>query len=319
MPTFDRNFVVQLAERYRNWGRWGADDELGTLNFITPETVREAARLIRDGKVFSLAIDFNHLGPQRQGHWTRRFNPVHTMLRTGVDALASAEGGEPPLMAGSDDMVTMPLQCATQWDSLAHIFYKGMMYNGRSAALVTAQGAAKNSIDKMRGRIVGRAVLLDIPRSKGVPWLEPGTPVYPEDLDACLRRQGVQVRRGDFLLIRTGHIALCRSRGDWGDYAGGDAPGLSLLTIPWLYEKEVASVCSDTWGVEVRPNEVPDVRQPWHVVAIPNMGLLVGEIFDLDALAEDCAQDGRYEMFFCAPPLPITGAVGSPVNPQAIK
>ena len=318
MPQFNSAYVIQLAERYRNWGRWGPEDELGTLNFVTPEAVREAAGLVQSGRVFSLAIDFNHLGPQRPGPTNRRFNPVHTMLRTGADLLA-ASGGEPPIMGGSDDMVTMPMQCATQWDSLAHIFYRGQMYNGRSAALVTAQGAAKNSIDRVRDRMVGRAVLLDVPRSKGVPWLEPGTAIYPEDLDACLRQQGVEVRRGDFLLVRTGHLALCRSRGDWGDYAGGDAPGLSLLTIPWLYEREVAAVCADTWGVEVRPNEVPDVRQPWHTVVIPNMGLLVGEIFHLDELAEDCAADGVYEFFFSAPPLPVTGAVGSPVNPLAVK
>lgn len=105
----------------------------------------------------------------------------------------------------------------------------------------------------------------------------------------------------------------------WPRLHRGDAPGLSLMTAPWVYEKELAAVCTDTWGVEVRPNETSDVGQPWHIVVIPNVGLLVGEIFFLDQLAEDCARDRVYEFLFVAPALTITGAVGSPINPQAIK
>ena len=107
--------------------------------------------------------------------------------------------------------------------------------------------------------------------------------------------------------------------GGWGDYAGGDAPGLSFHTATWLHERQIAAVATDTWGMEVRPNEIPNTYQPLHQVLIPNMGLLVGEIFDLDGLAEDCARDGVYEFQFVAPPLPVTGAVGTPVNPLAIK
>ena len=126
------------------------------------------------------------------------------------------------------------------------------------------------------------------------------------------------VREGDFLVLRTGQLGKCRSEG-WGSYAGGDAPGLSFYAADWLHRSKVAAIITDTWGMEVRPNELPNSFQPLHQVLIPNMGLPIGEIWNLDELAADCAADGTYEFMLVAPPLPITGAVGSPVNPQAIK
>jgi kynurenine formamidase len=129
----------------------------------------------------------------------------------------------------------------------------------------------------------------------------------------------VAIRKGDFVLVRTGQMEACLERGEWGGYAGGDAPGLQFESCYWLHEKEVAGVCSDTWGVEVRPNETKDVNQPWHWVVIPAMGLYMGEMLDLKELAEDCARDEVYEFFFCGAPLVIPGATGSPINPQAIK
>ena len=134
-----------------------------------------------------------------------------------------------------------------------------------------------------------------------------------------LREAGVEVDRGDIVLVRTGQLAMCKSRGSWAGYNGGDAPGLSLTCAEWIYRKEIAGYATDTWGTEVIPNETPDVFQPIHCVSLVHTGVLVGEIFDLEGLAADCAADGVYEFFFVAPPLPITGAVGSPINPQAIK
>jgi kynurenine formamidase len=134
-----------------------------------------------------------------------------------------------------------------------------------------------------------------------------------------VRRSTPTTERGDIVLIRTGQIAQVRSEGSWGSYSGGPAPGLSLTVAEWLATHEVAGYATDTWGTEVIPNETTDVFQPLHCVVIVNMGMLVGEIFDLEALADDCAEDGVYEFMFVAPPLPITGAVGSPINPQAIK
>jgi kynurenine formamidase len=239
------------------------------------------------------------------------------MSRSGADAFAGAQDHRP--IRSSDDVVIMPLQCATQWDSLAHIFFDGKMYNGYDMRMVSGFGAQKNSIAKARDKIVSRGVLLDIPLYKNQKWLEPGEPVYPQDLDGSAARQRVTIGTGDIVLVRTGQMAQVRERGEWGDYAGGSAPGLSVTTAPWFFTNKVAAVATDTWGVEVLPNETPDVFQPLHIILIVHTGLLLGEIFDLEELAEDCRRDGCYEFMFVAPPLPITGAVGSPVNPQAIK
>jgi kynurenine formamidase len=202
---------------------------------------------------------------------------------------------------------------------LAHIVFDRHIYNGYDATDVGSKGAIRNDIAKTRDRIVGRGVLLDIPRSKGVPWLEPGEPIHAADLEAAATAQGVAVGRGDIVLIRTGQMAQCRADGGWGAYAGGAAPGLALDSVGWIHDHDIAAIAADTWGAEVLPNETPDVFQPLHIILIVHMGLLVGEIFDLEALAADCAEDGRYEFMFTAPPLPITGGVGSPVNPLAIK
>jgi kynurenine formamidase len=138
-------------------------------------------------------------------------------------------------------------------------------------------------------------------------------------LDKAQRHCQVEVRRGDFLLVRTGQMEAKMAARDWGGYSGGDAPGLAFETLDWLQAKQVAAIATDTWGVEVRPNQTDEATQPWHWIAIPIMGLTLGEIFYLAELASDCAEDERYEFLFVAPALPITGAVASPINPLAIK
>jgi kynurenine formamidase len=308
--------VRETGQRLRNWGKWGADDERGTLNYISATEIVRAAQLIRRGAVFSLAIPFDAKGPQI--NQPGRFNPIHTMTITGPDNTTGAikfPGG----IGFSDDMVIMPLQCATQWDALSHCFEDGRMYNGYGANEVSSRGARRNGIEKIASGVVGRGVLLDVAGAKGTRWLEPGYGITAADLDATIAAERVTVERGDIVLVRTGHMTLCRDRGEWGDYAGGKAPGLSFYTADWAQQHEIAAVATDTWGMEVRPNEFPDTFQPLHQVFIPNMGLTIGEIFALDELAEDCARDGVYEFFFVAAPLPITGAVGSPINPLAVK
>jgi len=308
--------IRETGLKYRNWGKWGKDDELGTLNYITPDAIVKAARLVKRGQVFSLAIPFDKEGPQI--NQPRRFNPIHRMILTGPDFTTGAFK-RPGNVGFADDMIIMALQCGTQWDALSHCFKDGQLYNGYDANLVSSEGAKKNGIHKMARGVVARGVLLDIPRVKGVDWLRPGYAITPEDLDAAVRAHDVKVGTGDALLVRTGQMAMCKQHGGWGDYAGGDAPGLSFSTAGWLHERQLAAIATDTWGMEVRPNEIPDSYQPVHQVLIPNMGMLVGEIFALDELAEDCARDRVFEFLFVAPPLPFTGAVGSPVNPLAIK
>jgi kynurenine formamidase len=310
------DIVRETGARLRNWGRWGPDDERGTLNYITAEAVVGAARLVRRGAVFSLAIPFDAKGPQ--GSKSRRFNPIHQMTLTGPDFTTGAIT-RPGGVGFTDDLVVMPLQCATQWDALSHCFLDGQLYNGYDANTVSSAGASRNGIEKVARGVAGRGVLLDLPRVQGVNWLEPGYAITVDDLEAALAAARVKVDTGDVLIVRTGMIAMCRAQGSWGDFAGGPAPGLSFHTADWVHARQLAAVATDTWGMEVQPNEIPDTYQPLHQVFIPNMGLTIGEIFDLDELAADCAADGVYEFFFVAPPLPITGAVGSPINPLAIK
>jgi kynurenine formamidase len=310
--------IAARAEAYRNWGRWGEDDVLGTLNFITPEGRVAAAALVREGRVISLSQSFDTNGPQKG--WRRRTNPVHTMTDTGVDAERGNQGF-PHGIGGADDVIAMPLQCSTQWDGLGHIFDHGNAWNGRRAGdVVTSEGDLVTGIEHAASVIVSRGVLLDVGRH-----LEPetgeladGRAVTAADLDATAAAAGVTIGRGDIVLVRTGQLARARRDG-WGDYAGGPAPGLSLTTAGWLHRTEIAAIATDTWGFEVRPNEfdVP-AFQPLHQVVIPNLGLTIGEMWDLEELGAVCAASGRYEFLLSAAPLPITGAVGSPINPVAI-
>ncbi|WP_406389988.1 cyclase family protein [Streptomyces sp. NBC_00887] len=309
--------IARAARECSNWGRWGEDDVLGTLNFLDEAKRREAAALIRRGVSFSLAQSFDMNGPQKG--WRRRTNPVHTMLDTGTDAALGLQGF-PHGLGGADDVIAMPLQCSTQWDGLGHIFDHGRAWNGRDAAkTVTSEGDLVTGIEHMAPYVAGRGVLLDVGRTLGEDGeLPDGFAITADHLTATAEAQGVSVGRGDIVLVRTGQLARARRDG-WGDYAGGAAPGLSFTTAGWLHGSEIAAIATDTWGFEVRPNEFDVAFQPLHQVAIPHIGLLIGEMWDLEALAEDCAADGAYAFWLTAAPLPITGAVGSPINPIAVK
>lgn len=323
VPAIDRSNpeaeIAKAAQAFSNVGRWGDDDVLGTVNFIEDAHRAYAATLIRRGVTFSLSQSFDMDGPQKG--WRRRTNPVHTMLDTGSDA-ALGNQGFPHGIGGADDVIAMPLQCSTQWDGLGHIFDHGMAWNGRRAEkVVTSEGDLVTGIEKMADKLAGRGVLLDVARfvRPDDSELPDGFAITEHHLVQTAAAQGVEVGRGDIVLVRTGRLTRARREG-WGEYAGGPSAGLSLTTAGWIHRTEIAAVATDTWGFEVRPNEfdVP-AFQPLHQVAIPNMGLTIGEMWDLDALADDCAADGRYDFFLAAPPLPITGAVGSPVNPLAFK
>lgn len=309
--------IDAAARKYGNRGRWGPDDHVGTANYITAEKIRSAAQLVRSGRSFSLAFPFDASGPQT-GQFGR-INPLHSMTVTGSDCAA----GNVPLPHGvgfADDHVTMPLQCGTQWDALSHAFDRGEMWNGYSCTEVSSFGAAKCGIEHLAERLVSRGVLLDVARMKGVDVLPDAYAITEDDLEHTITRQGssAAVGRGDIVVVRTGQLGVRRASG-WGDFAGGPAPGLSFSTLGWLHRSQIAAVATDTWGVEVRPNQWPGAFQPFHQVAIPHMGLLLGEMWEVDALAADCASDGVWEFLLIAQPLPVTGAVGSPVNPIALR
>jgi len=308
MGTNETDFRA-LGQRLSNWGRWGADDERGTTNFITPDKLVAAAALVRTGKVFDLGIPFGADGPQPG---RRRINPVLLMSETGADQ------DWPGAFHFSDDFVFMPLQAASQWDGLAHVFYDDQLYNGFPASDVSPHGAKHCSIDKQAKGIAGRGVLVDIARLRGVEWMGAGEVITPDDLDAACERQGVTVGSGDILLVRTGwrrKFLVERNPLEWMS----SEPGLGVDCCAWLHEREVAAVASDNWAIEVLPGELPDERMPVHMVLIRDMGMTLGEMFDLEALAADCAADGISEFLLCAPALKIANAVGTPLNPLAVK
>jgi len=316
MSKFTRLDIYDTAKQLSNWGRWGDDDQIGTLNNISADDIVNAAGLIRKGKVFALGLSLKE--PIQSGLFGGRWNPIHTMLATGTDAVCGNQD-DPPYIRYADDAINMPCQASTQWDALCHVFIDDKMYNNFDAKLVDTRGGQKLGIEHTRDKMVGRGVLLDIARFKGVDSLDDGYPITNQDLDECAKKQGVEVRKGDFVLVRTGHQERCLAKKDWTGYAGGDAPGLAFETAHWIKNNDIAAICTDTWGCEVRPNETTEANQPWHWVVIPAIGISMGEIFYMKELAEDCAADGVYEFFFTAPPLHLPGGAGSPINPQAIK
>jgi kynurenine formamidase len=300
----------EIGKQVSNWGRWGADDERGTVNLITPERVAAAARLVKRGAIFDLGIPFDGNGPQPGGG---RINPVRLMSETGAQQEAF-----PGAFHYADDFVFMPLQAASQWDGLAHVYYDDQLYNGFPSSDVGPHGAMHCSIDKMAKGIVGRGVLLDIAALKGVEWMQPGEVITPADLDAAAERQGVTVGSGDILLFRTGWRTKFKQEKDPVAFMSGE-PGIGLECAAWLHDHEVAVIASDNWAVEALPGEVDTELLPVHMVLIRDMGMTLGEILDLDELAADCAGDGVWEFLLTAPPIKFTNAVGSPINPLAIK
>jgi kynurenine formamidase len=308
--NLDARTVRSWGNELSNWGRWGDDDEIGTLNLITAERIAAAAATVSEGLVVSCGVDFNAQGPMPG---LGRFNPRHTMTQTGHDM--DLPGG----FRYADDDLELTLQCATQWDALSHVYYDDHLYNGHAAALITKDGAAANSIDRLKERVVGRGVLLDVAAEKGVDWLEDGTAISPADLDAAAAAQGVDVQPGDVLLVRTGRMSRVHAEGEWGQsFVYGPSPGLSVHCAPWLRDKDVAAVACDNVAVEVMPSEVDDCMMPLHMICLRDMGLTFGEIFDMERLTAIARDRGRFEFMFVAVPLPITGAVGSPINPIAI-
>lgn len=306
--------VRDIAAKVSNWGRWGADDERGTLNLITPEVVRRAASCVRRGDVFSLGLSLGNEGPQT-GSVIGRFNPQHYMT-----AIGSLIGDDPRGFCYSDDVLSLPLQSSTQWDSLAHVHYDGKLYNGYAAAEhLGVGGTTRNGIDKLAaGGIVSRGILVDVARHRGLERLEPGTAIRPGELDDALAAQGSKLLPGDILVLRTGHLSVFTKDRDRETYLW-QGPGLGLDAAEWIRAHDLAAVCSDTTAVEVMPCEDPTLLYPLHLLCIRDMGLPFGEMFALDELAADCAADGCWEFLLSAPPLRVTGGIGSPINPLAIK
>ena len=305
---------AELLGKLKNWGRWGERDQRGALNYITEEKRRAAAGLVRRGRTFSLSIPIaNGRGPQRG--LGGRVNPLHFMTATGTDPAGKLDLGYG--CRYTDDFLAITVQGGTQWDALCHIFYDGQLYNGHPASSVTSSGAARNGIEKVHADLVSRGVLLDLARLQEVDCLAPGTAIRIADLEAAEQAQGVRVESGDILLVRTGQMSTVGDFANWSAFHGKEA-GLHWETAAWLHERQVAAVAADNSMVEAS-GVLEGVAIPFHMLALCNLGIHLGEFWYLEELAKDCANDRVWEFLLVAQALPIVGGTGSPVNPLALK
>ncbi len=302
--------LQELAARVSNWGRWGEKDERGTANLVDGDALRRGLDTVRDGRHISLAIPLDQKSPQ-QGGAPGRIAPLRTMLAIN-QSYTGLEGDA----AFNDDTVVMAMSAGTHIDALAHVTYGGFMYNGFPDRRVTADGAAKCGADKLPP-LIGRGVLLDVARAKGVDRLDPGYAITAEDLDAAVELARVTLVPGDLVLVRTGHMQLFHAGKTW-DY-NHDCPGLSTHTIEWVRRHDLGAVFDDTYVFEVWPPQDWAAMMVVHMIHLRDMGQIQGQNFDLEAIAADCAEDGRYEFLLTAVPEPFTGACSAPVAPIVTK
>ncbi|MGB1681814.1 MAG: cyclase family protein [Acidimicrobiales bacterium] len=310
----------EVATEVRNWGRWGEDDRLGTLNLLTDEVVAAGAATIRSGRRVSLALPLSRDGVQL-GQVPGRVNPLRSMHCINNPDLGDADGLA-MVPHFNDDHVVMGLQAATHWDGLSHVSYDHKLYNGVPADSVTARdGATVLGIEHVR-TLVGRGVLLDLAGAAGLEQLDPGTEVTGEMLDAAAAFGGVEIRPGDIVLMRTGRMQAFRDGGAHLYMMGpsGDAaqPGPGFDAVRWFRRHDVAAVAGDTYIFEVFPGPEPADMLAVHCLTVVEMGLTQGQNWDLEALASVCAEEGRYEFFLSANPEPFVGGCGSPVSPVAV-
>ncbi len=316
-PLPNEDEVFEYYRRLSNWGRWGDDDELGTLNFITPAQVVAAARLIKEGIRVSCGweIDTNTHADQTFGP-PQRFMIISGQGHHDPDASHSAES----LGQGAKEYFGMVFHGIgeTHVDALCHRFWNKQMYNGYPAERVnTLKGAMQNAITACTTGITGRGVLLDVPRARGMPWMEPGTGARAADLDVAEKQQNVRVTEGDIVLLRTG---TGRRRHEHGRQSIGgrarESAGWAADCMPWLHERKVAAIGCDT-AQEILPSPYAKMRAPVHTIGIVSMGLWLLDNCDLEELSTTCEKLGRWEFHFSMLPLRIQGGTGSPVNPIA--
>ncbi|HLE52288.1 MAG TPA: cyclase family protein [Anaerolineales bacterium] len=299
----------QLFESLKNWGRWGSEDEKGTLNYITPDQVRAAVALVRSGRSVSMAIPINTVaGPDNS-------NPaIHYMSTTFDVDVGSGE------LRFATDFLGMQFHgdCHTHIDALCHIAYQGQLYNGRPASLVTSRGALGLDITTYAHGIVGRGVLIDMPRLRGVKWLEPGEAVTRAEIEAAEAAQGVRLGEGDTMVFRTGHHRRRLELGAWDvGYTGEGRAGLDPYSLTLLHERRVAVFLPDGDG-EVVPASVEGIQYPIHPLQVTAMGMVVADSLQFEELAQVCEQEGRWEFLVVLAPLRLPKATGSPFNPIAI-
>jgi kynurenine formamidase len=295
----------ELFERVSNWGRWGPDDERGALNYLTPERVAAAAGLVRSGRTVSLSRPLNTAAeadnPEPADH--------HMTLLAASD--------HPDGLAFVKDYIGVDYHndTHTHLDALCHVSYDGQLYNGRSADSVSADGAAAETVETLKDGLVGRGVLLDIARLRGISWLEPGESISVEELEQAEREQEATLQEGDILLVRTGHARRLEELGPWD--TGAAKAGLHPECARFLSERCVAALGSDG-NNDTAPSNTEGVGFPIHALALAAMGLHLLDYLRLEDLAQACEEEGRWDFLFVGAPLRIAGGTGSPLNPIAV-
>ena len=300
----------ELFDSLKNWGKWGSDDEIGTVNYITPEKIRDAASLVRTGRSVSMSIPINTVaGPDNP-------NPaIHYMATTfDVDVGAGDD------LRFATDFLGMQFHgdCHTHIDALCHVSYRGQLYNNRSTDLVTSRGVQGLDITAFAQGVVGRGVLIDMPRLRGVKWLEPGEAVTREEIEKAEKAQGIELREGDIMVFRTGHHRRRLELGAWDvGYTGEGRAGLDPYALTLLHERKVAVFLPDGDG-ETVPGPMEEVLYPIHPLQVTAMGMYVADSFQFEELVKVCEEEDRWEFMVVLAPLRLPKGTGSPINPIAI-
>lgn len=297
---FTRETVDDWMEELSNWGRWGTEDQLGTVNLITPQKRIEASSLVKTGISVSLARNTEQHkaidNPRPFGH--RMLGIEHPRGQFVSDHLEVSYHGF----------------AHTHMDSLCHMSYKGKMYNGFEQSEIDEQGAPRLAVTNFKNGIITKGILMDIPRLKGVQYLEPGTPIYPKDLEDWEKKANLRVEPGDVVFIRTGRWGLRDTKGPWD--ASEISAGLHVSSARWLRERDIAMLGSDA-SSDVMPSLIEGVHQPIHQLMLIAFGTPIFDNCDLEALAEEAVRQNRWSFMLTASPIPVTGGTGSPLNPIA--
>ncbi|MDD4859598.1 MAG: cyclase family protein [Dehalococcoidales bacterium] len=296
------------ADKLSNWGKWGADDQRGTLNYITKQAVQDAFRMVQQGRIYSLGATLGGRGPfftdvLRREPW--RFTSVVNIPC-------------PSKTSWAEDMITMSTHSGTHIDALCHVWYENRLYNGFPADEINGLGTKKNSIENVKS-LIGRGILLDIAGYKGLPHLERSYAITPQDMENCLKAEKLETKPGDIILVRTGWLNVFYEQGpeifhkEAGAKQSGE-PGLSHDIAGWLHLRQTCAIGMDNYACEVQPSQVEGFPLPFHAVFLRDMGGYLIEFMNLEELAHDKV----YEFLFMAAPIQFSRGCGSPINPLAI-
>ena len=299
----------ELFEKLKNWGRWGADDEIGTLNYLTPDKIADAAALVKSGRTVSMAIPINTVAEADNA------NPaIHYMAKTHDVDTGSRDLGY------ATDFLGMQFHgdCHTHLDCLCHVSYKGFLYNGIPASSVNTSGAACHDVTAYANGIIARGVMIDVPRYRGVKWLEPGEYVTAEEIESIEKSQNVRLGKGDIMVLRTGQYRRRLEKGPWNVGVDGEGrAGIDPYSLLLLHERKIAGFLPEGDG-EVVPGYVEGLRSPIHVLQIVAMGMFCADSLQLEELVAACDEENRFEFMIAIAPLRLPRGTGCPFNPIAV-